>query len=245
MFRSLILCGLLLTAVAALADSPVAGEDWAVPQLGLELVWIQDLGIWAGKYTVTNREFREFRPGHTSYRYRDHDLDGADQPAVHLSYADALEFCEWLTRRERSAGRLPEDWEFRLPGSDEWLLLARCGTTREFPWGDAMPPSRGNFSDETAARHFAFDWIVGYDDGFAVTAPVQQSGVNEWGLYGLGGNVREWTTGVVMGQQILRGSTWIGSNPEVLKLEFLHARPATAKEHSTGFRVILAEVGSS
>lgn len=226
--------------VPALAGSPTAGSDWTVPEIELELVWIQDLGIWAGKYTVTNREFRRFRPEHNSWHFRTHDLNGEDQPAVHVSFEDAVAFCEWLTERERSAGRLPEDREFRLPGGDEWVLLARCGTDRIFPWGDAMPPTRGNFSDEAAAQYFAFDTIEGYDDGFVVTAPVQESGVNEWGLYGLGGNVREWTTDVISSERMQRGSNWIGSNPEILKLEYRHSRPVNARENTVGFRVILA-----
>jgi formylglycine-generating enzyme required for sulfatase activity len=37
--------------------------------------------------------------------------------------------------------------------------------------------------------------IPNYNDGWQDMAPVQKSGRNEWGLYGVGGNVQEWCEG--------------------------------------------------
>ena len=45
---------------------------------------------------------------------------GPNHPVVGVSWDDAKEFCKWLTKRERSAGDLPEDREYRLPTDEEW-----------------------------------------------------------------------------------------------------------------------------
>jgi formylglycine-generating enzyme required for sulfatase activity len=71
---------------------------------------------------------------------------------VRVSYEDAVAYCEWLTERERAAGRLPEGYRYRLPDGDEWTRYAQCGTNRQYPWGDSMPPTRGNYSGAEARR---------------------------------------------------------------------------------------------
>ena len=45
-----------------------------------------------------------------------------DHPVVGVSWYDAKAFCEWLTLRERAAGRLPPDREYRLPTDHEWSV---------------------------------------------------------------------------------------------------------------------------
>lgn len=111
---------------------PPEGEDWTVPGVGMEFVWVAALNCWVGKYEVTNGEFRTFEPEHDSKAvYANHSLNGARQPAGGVSYDDAVSFAEWLTRRERQAGRLPEGFRYRLPDGDEWTTFAQCGDGRK------------------------------------------------------------------------------------------------------------------
>ena len=54
---------------------------------------------------------------------------GSTHPVVGVSWDDAEEFCKWLTKRERIAGDLPQDREYRLPkdeNNDPEDLLASC-----------------------------------------------------------------------------------------------------------------------
>ena len=229
--------------------APVPGQNAAVDLGGgvaLNLVWIADLKLWAGKYEVTNEQFRDFRIGHDSGRFENFSLNGPGQPVVEVSYDDAVAFCEWLTERERAAGRLPIGYRYRLPNGDEWTALARCGTTREYPWGSGTPPTFGNYGDETAKLAFNGEVVAGgYDDGHAVSARVEQSGVNEWGLYGVGGNVWEWTSEVRGLSRVLRGASWRYSPPFSLRIQTLVDHdPSTQNEH-IGFRVVLANVDTS
>ena len=41
---------------------PQPGKDFTAPVVGMEFVWIDGMEAWAGKYEVTNAEYRKFNP---------------------------------------------------------------------------------------------------------------------------------------------------------------------------------------
>lgn len=157
----------------------------------ISFVWIEPLHLWVGKYEITNGQYRRFRPSHNSGNRENLSLNSNPQPAVHVSWNDAAAFAEWL--HHAYAGSIPQGVRIRLPTSAEWTSIASCGTSRTYPWGNEWPPRYGNFGD-LAARRELTEWsgIRGYDDGFPVSCPVADSGANEWGIFGLAGNVWEW-----------------------------------------------------
>ncbi len=66
---------------------------------------------------------------------------------VSVTWKEAADFCEWLTEKERAAGRLPEGTIFRLPSDLEWSAAVglpheqgtrpdqRSGELDGYPWG--------------------------------------------------------------------------------------------------------------
>lgn len=209
----------------------------------MPFVKIKALGLWAGKYEVTNQEFRRFRSAHASWRPQ---LDGDRLPVVCVSYDDAVAFAAWVNGP--SGAKLPAGFSARLPDGREWTALAQCGDGRLYPWGPAWPPAYGNYADSTNNLQLAPD----YRDGYEFSCPVEQSGRNEWGLFGVGGNVWEWTgelTEADSGWRIRRGGFWgweiwgkTGYESDLRCAHRSYAFPSL-RHLGTGFRLVLAPAG--
>jgi formylglycine-generating enzyme required for sulfatase activity len=224
-------------------DFPPPGKDWVIPELGMPLVWVDELNGWVGKYEVTNGEYRQFRPQHNSGEYAGHSLDGDRQPVCQVDFDDAVAFIAWLKLRESKAGRLSGTRTYRLPTAPEWRQYARCGDGRRYPWGNEWPPGFGNFSSDVGE----YTAIKGYDDGWPVSCPVEESGANPWGLYGVGGNVWEWTDRAPPADRytrkprMTRGGSWIYKQPLGMTCNAEFFFPLTHNDKLTGFRVVLIE----
>ena len=206
----------------------------------IELEWIHSLKLWVGKYEVTNGQFRRFRSTHTSLHRDAFDLNGQSQPATRVSWYAAKEFCEWLNRVYLR--HLPANVTLRLPLAREWALVARCGDTRTYPWGSALPPSYGNFSDLSAMDALP-EWrgISSYRDGLVVSCPVMESGMNEWGIYGMGGNVSEWCEDWYTDERkykIRKGGSWDFDREPSLRISYIGFDRPDTLDDTIGFRII-------
>ena len=105
-------------------------------------------------------------------------IDGKDNhPVVHVSYEDAMAYCNW-------AGR-------RLPTEAEWEFAARGGKQDKiYFWGD--------LTDKLSSYVNSWEGEFPVDntqaDGFEKSAPVKTYPPNGYGLYEISGNVWEWTS---------------------------------------------------
>ncbi|MBN1557780.1 MAG: SUMF1/EgtB/PvdO family nonheme iron enzyme [Lentisphaerae bacterium] len=232
-------------APSAIALEDIRGKPLAFLLGGgetLDFAWLPVPGIWMSRFEITNAQYRRFRSGHDSRFRETFTLNAPDQPAVYVSWTDAQAFCAWLN--ERFLDRLPAGWFFRLPTEAEWAAAARCGTDRTYPWGAAWPPAQGNYSDASAARHLP-DWqgIEGYDDGYPVSCPVTESGMNAWGLYGLGGNVWEWCADWYDAKRLYkvrRGGSWDFDVDTHLRVDFRGFDLPATRDDTIGFRPVIA-----
>lgn len=112
---------------------------------------------------------------------------GDDHPVVCVSWDDAHAYASWLSARTGRAYRLPSEAEFEY--------AARAGAATTFPWGaepgDVCAHANGF---DLAARREHPDWPgLDCDDGYPHTAPATSHPANVFGLYGMTGNVFQWT----------------------------------------------------
>ncbi|MBI3987003.1 MAG: SUMF1/EgtB/PvdO family nonheme iron enzyme [Lentisphaerae bacterium] len=230
-----------VTPVAASNGGPADNQPWVSPLTGMEFVWISALKMWVGKYEVANGEYRKFKADHNSEEFKGHSLLGDRQPVVMVNFDDAKAFADWLTKRERQARRLPEGYRFRLPSEDEWLTFAQCGDGWEYPWGNTWPPPNDwNYHGQEGAGYWSK--IEGHSDGFPVTCPVEKSGKNDWGLYGVGGNVWEVAAKGKDGASFgaWRGASWNYDYQRNLRCSYRIGHDESNRDYDSGFRLVLS-----
>lgn len=126
--------------------------------------------FWMGKFEVTNKQFRLFRPDHVSGKDKSDPRNGDDYPASGVSWDDAAAFCAWMSEK---TGR-----PVRLPTEAEREYACRAGTTSVYSFGDDIH-ELGKYA-----------WYRANVNGKA--QPVGLLRPNPWGLYDMHGNVAEW-----------------------------------------------------
>ena len=102
--------------------------------------------------------------------------DRGDHPVTHVSWADAMAYCDW------AGGRLPTE--------AEWEYAARGGLDQaRFAWGDELEPDGEHMCNIWQGD---FPSVNTLGDGWHGTSPVGSFDANGYGLYDVAGNVWEW-----------------------------------------------------
>ena len=217
-----------------------------------------------GVHEITNRQFARFRTDHdsgfVSHFNKDHVTRGEpvnqpDQPVQRISWNDAMEFCQWLSKLTGET--------FTLPDEARWEYACRAGSASPLGWGsaDADFSKHANLADKNLNAltiHDSPDWIPAasqFNDRAIVTAPVGRYAANPWGLHDMHGNAAEWTlslyqpypwrsgdgrnkTTPAAGERVLRGGSYY-DRPRRARSSFRLAYPPWQQVHNAGFRVVM------
>ncbi len=130
---------------------------------------------YIGKYEVTQLQWKAVMGTNPS------EFDGYDHPVDHISWADAMAFCEKLN----SSGKAPYGWKFTLPTEAQWEYACRADTSTDLNNGK-------NFTTvwDACTELEKLGWYNFNSNG--TTQPVGKKLPNAWGLYDMHGNIAEW-----------------------------------------------------
>ena len=172
---------------------------------------------------------------------------GPTHPVVAVSWEDAKAFCAWLTKKERAAGKLGADQEYRLPSDHEWSCAVGIGRLESadarpeskdgkiekvYPWGKQWPPPKG-------AGNYA---ALLHTDEFGYTSPVGSFAANENGLYDIGGNVHQWCEDWYYEKheyRVFRGGSWFEGDEIMLRSSGRSVVLQASRSPNRGFRCVL------
>ncbi|MDE5123725.1 MAG: formylglycine-generating enzyme family protein, partial [Trichodesmium sp. St19_bin1] len=164
-------------------------------------------------------------------------------PVERVSWNNATEFCEKLSKK---TGR-----DYRLPSEAEWEYTCRAGTTTPFYFGETITGELANYE---ASETYADEPKREYREQ---TTPVGQFPPNAFGLYDMHGNVWEfcqdvwhsnydgtpvdgsaWVNGGNSSLRVARGGSWV-NYPRWCRSAFRFSyNSVVAVNANMGFRVV-------
>jgi formylglycine-generating enzyme required for sulfatase activity len=138
------------------------------------------------KYPVTQAQWRVVANLPQVKRALEHDpsnFKGDLRPVEQVSWHDAVEFCDRLTRHTNR--------QYRLPSEAEWEYACRAGTTTPFHYGETLSTDYANYNG--ADENYGAYGPGTRGEYRQETTPVDHfEGANAYGLTNMHGNVWEW-----------------------------------------------------
>lgn len=199
-------------------------------KLPLRRVSVSDFAI--GETEVTNAQYAEFVEAAKHQAPMDwkngNFLPGtSDEPVAGITWTDANDYCEWLSKELGATARLPSE--------AEWQRAARGDTDNKYPWGN-------EWNDEAAQSIETKGKI----------RPVKTlpAGRSPFGVYEMVGNVWEWTSDLAVDefdkpvlygkskQRVIKGGA-AKEERKYLTIDAHVPRPEDKASEMIGFRYVV------
>ena len=137
-----------------------------------------------------------------------------NHPVLHVTWNDALAYCEWLSNKSYNT--------FRLPTEAEWEYACRAGTTTPFNTGENLTTDQANYNGN-------FPYGNNQKGSYRKnTVAVDSFAPNALELYNMHGNVWEWCMDSLDSLRVIRGGSW--------DAEAVRCRSANRNSHKPNYR---------
>jgi formylglycine-generating enzyme required for sulfatase activity len=113
----------------------MGSEDGEQDEKPIHRVWLDSFFI--DRFPVTNAQYDVFLndAGYEKPLYWDDGrCNDPNQPVVGISWADAVAYCSWRSKKEGAA--------ITLPTEAQWEKAARGDDKRKYPWGNEPPDNK-------------------------------------------------------------------------------------------------------
>lgn len=187
-----------------------------------------DYDFYMSKYEVTQAQWKKVMGNNPS------KFNGDKLPVERVSWNEAKEFIQKLNDKN-------DGYEYRLPTEAEWEYAARAGKTTAFAFGEILSTNQANFGSGAEGK----------------TKDVGSYKPNEFKVYDMHGNVREWVEDIYNEQgyqrlpvdgsantnignsdlRILRGGSYF-DNDKNCRSAFREKDKPSAAYSNYGFRVV-------
>jgi len=163
-----------------------------------------------------------------------------DQPAVYISWDDAVQYTNWLAEKTSEAWRLPTEAEWEKAA--KWDDLTQ--TCRRYPWGEEWNSDNANTKEHNRR------WVS--------TIGSFPQGASPCGALDMCGNVSEWTHSIYKsypynaldgrenersaGHRVIRGGSWFDSQRDA-RTTFRVGKSPIERLNTRGFRLALSGLG--
>ncbi|MBT8065446.1 MAG: SUMF1/EgtB/PvdO family nonheme iron enzyme [Gammaproteobacteria bacterium] len=200
-----------------------------------------------GIYEVTLAQWDQcVSEGGCSTRPRDNGWGRGSRPVIMVSWNDAQEYTDWLSKKTGQS--------YSLPSESQWEYIARAGEETDWLGGDsARVCEYGN----VAGGESGFRWQHGdcADTAAMETLPVGTLRANGFGVYDVVGNVAEWTMDCmnlsyldapsdgsawgrgICSSRMTRGGSWFTGTREIRLPARFNLKNGDRNDF-TGFRVV-------
>ncbi len=175
-----------------------------------------------------------------------------ERPVENISWEDAKEFCDRLSKKTRR--------EYRLPTEAEWEYACRAGTDTPFHFGETISTDLANYRGtdwEYEGKVYPGNYGRGLKGIYREqTTPVGYFKVaNNFGLYDMHGNVWEWCeddwhdnyenapndgSAWLSGEssvKVIRGGSW-DTDPDLCRSACRDDGTRVTRDYDLGFRVV-------
>lgn len=103
----------LIVMLCLAAGTTAQAKDFT-NSIGMEMVWVEPLKCWVGKYETLQAEYEKVTGQNPS------NFKGPRRPVEMVAWVEAMAFCSKLTQVEAASGKLPPGTHYTLPTDAQW-----------------------------------------------------------------------------------------------------------------------------